>query len=448
MKDSNGNAAGHATGVGMDDIPYIDRLTDPLIEEHLSIFGAVVIEGPKWCGKTTSSIRLAASELKLADPSGQFQNRRLASADPLLALDGPRPRLIDEWQEVPQIWDAVRYACDEAHGVPGQFILTGSSVPRPKTRQNGSVSTQDPMHSGAGRIGRVHMSTLTQLEMGASSGLVSISGLLGGQAYSTGPSTVTLTDIAERICRGGWPAGVSMTTRQSAIIARNYLEAVASSDISRVDGVRRSPERTGRILASLARNESTLASNKTILADVGGTGVADSTLRDYLDAMRRIYLIDDIPAWNPALRSPVKIRAASKRHLADPSLAAAAIGASPQSLMNDLKTMGLLFESLVIHDLKVYAQACDARVMHYRDDSDLEVDAIIGTASGQWGSVEIKLGSAQEDGAAASLNALERKMVARGERPPAFKAVVVGTGAFGYMRHDGVQVVPFDQLGA
>ena len=203
-----------------------------------------------------------------------------------------------------------------------------------------------------------------------------------------------------------------------------------------------------RILASLARNESTLATNKTLLADLDGMGMADSTLRDYLDALKRIYLIEDVPAWNPALRSPVKIRAASKHHLADPSLAAAALGASPSSLIADLKTLGLLFESLTIHDLKVYARVCGAHVMHYRDDSDLEVDAIVSAGNGTWGAIEIKLGAAQEDAAAAALNSLEKKMVNRGERPPAFKAIVVGTGSFGYTREDGIQVVPFDQLGA
>ncbi len=428
----------------MDGTLYIKRLTDPLIEEYLSVFGAVVVEGPKWCGKTTSSSRVAASEIGLANPAGRFQNRRLADTEPALALAGQRPRLIDEWQEVPHIWDAVRYACDEAHGKPGQFILTGSSVPRPKKERGAN----DPMHSGAGRFGRVRMSTLTMFEMGKSSGAISLSGLIDGKRYATGPSPLGLEDVAETVCRGGWPAGVSMTSKQASIIAQNYLEAVATSDISRVDGVRRSPERTMRILASLARNESTLATNKTLLADLDGMGMADSTLRDYLDALKRIYLIEDVPAWNPALRSPVKIRAASKHHLADPSLAAAALGASPSSLIADLKTLGLLFESLAIHDLKVYARVCGTHVMHYRDDSDLEVDAIVSAGNGTWGAIEIKLGAAQEDAAAAALNSLEKKMVNRGERPPAFKAIVVGTGSFGYTREDGIQVVPFDQLGA
>lgn len=428
----------------VEELPYIKRLVDPIIEEYLSVFGAVVVEGPKWCGKTTSSSRVAASAIGLADPAGQFQNRRFAVADPSLALAGERPRLVDEWQEVPQLWDAVRYACDEARGRPGQFILTGSSVPRP----HGDGSGGSPMHSGAGRFGRVRMSTLTFFETGRSSGSISLSGMFRGERRATPPSALRLEDIADAVCRGGWPAAVSMTTRQASLIARSYLEAVASSGISRVDGVRRSPARTASLIASLARNESTLATNKTILADLGEGGMADSTLRDYLDALKRIYLIEDVPAWSPALRSPVKIRAASKRHLADPSLAAAALGASPESLLADMKTLGFLFESLVTHDLMVYAQACEARVMHYRDDSGLEADAIVAKGDGSWGAVEVKLGAAQEDGAASALNALERKMVGRGERPPAFKAVVVGTGAFGHERADGVQVVPFDQLGA
>ena len=424
---------------------YIRRHVDAQLKTYLDTFGAVVIEGPKWCGKTTTAASLAASQISIANPSGQFQNRRFAETDPALALDGARPRLVDEWQEVPMLWDAVRFACDEAHGAPGQFILTGSSIPRPKGRADG---WGEPMHSGAGRIGRLRMSTLTLAERGLSSGAVSLAALMAGKPCSAPPSTGSLAGYADAICHGGWPANVDMSVTQSMLTARGYLDAVANADVSRVDGVRRDPEKVSLVIASLARNESTLATNKTLLADVGGRGVADSTMRDYLDVLRRVFLIQDVPAWNPALRSPVKIRAAAKHHFADVSLAAAALGATPQTLLGDLKTMGLLFESLVLHDLIAYAQTFGARVAHYRDDSDLEVDAIVAGADGSWGAFEIKLGADQENAAAASLNALERKMVARGERSPAVKAVVVGVGAFGYVRQDGVRVVPFDALGA
>ncbi len=239
-----------------------------------------------------------------------------------------------------------------------------------------------------------------------------------------------------------------MTTKQAMLTASGYIEAVAASDMSRVDGVRRDSIKVTRVISSLARNESTLATNKALLADLGNDGVADSTLRDYLDALKRIFFIEDIPAWSPALRSPVKIRAAAKRHLADPSLAAAALGATPKSLLADLKTMGFLFESLVLHDLLVYARAFGASVRHYHDDVDLEVDAIVAAPEGAWGAFEVKLGANQEDEAASALCALERKMVTRGEQPPAVKAVVVGVGGIAYTRPDGVQVVPLDRLGA
>ena len=427
---------------------YISRLSDPLVEEALETFGAVVIEGPKWCGKTTSAERFAKSEFKILDPAGRFQNRRFAQADPAGVLVGARPRLIDEWQEVPMLWDAVRFACDEAGGEPGQFILTGSSVPRPKDKKKQADDPDIPAHSGAGRIGRVRMTTLSMAESGASSGEISLAGLMEGERYSSAPSSATLDTYAELVCRGGWPSVVSMTTRQAMLTAAGYIEAVASSDMSRVDGVRRDSVKVSRLIASLARNESTLATNKTLLADMSGEGVADSTLRDYLDALRRIFFTEDIPAWNPALRSPVKMRATAKRHLADPSLAAAALGATPKSLLRDLKTLGFLFESLVVHDLMVYARPLDATVCHYHDDVDLECDAIVAMPGGDWGAFEVKLGTDQEDAAAKSLCALERKMVARGERPPAVKAVVVGVGGFGYVRPDGVQVVPLDKLGA
>lgn len=422
---------------------YVHRITDPLVEEALGTFGAVVIEGPKWCGKTTSAQRVCSSQLRVLDPANQFQNRRFARADPSSALKGARPRLIDEWQEVPALWDAVRFECDES-GEPGQFILTGSSVPRP---HNAEKNDDVPAHSGAGRMGHVRMSTFSLFEMGESTGEVSLGGLMRGESFSAAPTAKELADYAEIICRGGWPASLRLTVQQSMRAASAYIDAVAASDLSRVDGVKRDSVRVERLIRSLARNESTLATNKVLRADMGEAGMADSTMRDYLDALRRVYFIEDVPAWSPALRSPVRIRSTAKHHLADPSLAAAGIGASPESLLGDLKTMGLLFESLAIHDLGIYARALGAKVMHYHDDVDLEVDAIVEMPSHDWGAFEIKLGSDQEDAAAASVLALEKKMVARGERPPVAKAVITGTGGFGYLREDGVQVVPLDRLG-
>ncbi len=423
---------------------YISRVSDTQLSEYLETFGAVLVEGPKWCGKTTSAARQAASELRIADPANGYQNKRLAELDVSAALDGARPRLIDEWQEVPATWDAVRYACDQASGRPGQFLLTGSATPREGDR---------PVHSGAGRIGRLRMDTMTQSELGLSSGTTSLADVMSG-GKPRGASKLTLGGVAEVVCRGGWPAAVGLSVRQAQLIARSYLDAVAEEDLSQVDGVTRDPAKVRRLLRSLARNESTLASRKTIVADTAGEfpgarpTVSESTVASYLTALCKVFLVDDIPAWAPALRSPLRIRSTAKHHLCDVSLAAAAMGATPDTLLADLKTLGFLFESVVEHDLRVYARALGAEVMHYRDDSNLEVDCIIQGRDGSWAPVEIKLGSGQEDEGAANVCALERKMVARGERPPVMKAVVVGIGGVARVRSDGVLVIPFDTLGA
>ena len=420
---------------------YIPRLSDNLLSEYLDTFGAVLVEGPKWCGKSTSSARQAGSELRIADPANGYQNKRLAESDAMTALEGARPRLIDEWQEVPALWDAVRYACDMAGGAPGQFILTGSATPREAAL---------PLHSGAGRIGRLRMDTLTLQELSISSGSSSLSQLFEGAAPK-GVSNMTLERLARVICHGGWPSAAGMTDQQAMRIASSYIDAVASEDLVRMDGVSRSPERVKRLIASLARNESTLATKKTIVADTGMAGLsplAESTVTEYLDALEKVFFSADIPAWNPALRSPVRIRSAKKRHLADPSLAAAALGATPESLIADVKTLGFLFESLVAHDLIVYARMMDAAVAHYRDNSNLEVDLIIQKSNGDWGAFEVKVGAVQEDEAAANLNLLERKMTERGERASRVKAVVVGVGGVARVRPDGVAVVPIDALGA
>lgn len=419
---------------------YIPRIADAQLADYLATFGAVLIEGPKWCGKTTTAARQAASELRIADPVSNYQNKRLAELDVATALDGDRPRLIDEWQEVPATWDAVRYECDRAGGLPGQFLLTGSATPQERMR---------PVHSGAGRIGHLRMDTLSLMEMGISNGKTSLAALFAGEDPA-GVSKLSLQDVAHAICRGGWPVAMHLDIVQAMRIAASYIDAVASEDIVRVDGVARDPEKVRRLIRSLARNESTLASKKTILADTltdTQRELAESTVTDYLATLSKLFFVDDIPAWNPALRSPVRIRAASKRHLVDVSLAAAALGLTPETLIGDQKTMGLLFESLVAHDLRIYARAMDAKLMHYRDDSNLEVDLIVECSDGRWGAFEVKLGSAQEDAGAANVRALERKMVERGERPASVKAVIVGIGGVAHMREDGVAVVPLDVLG-
>lgn len=434
---------------------YIPRLVDDAVKEYLATFPAVCIEGPKWCGKTTTAGKHALSQFSLVDPAGNFRNRSIAQFEPSLALEGAEPRLIDEWQEVPALWDAVRFECDR-NSTHGRFLLTGSSTPR---------KTQRPMHSGAGRIARLRMSSMTLLEQEVSSGEVSLRGLFSGESYVAN-SDCDLKRITTFVVRGGWPANLGMSDRQAQLTARSYLDAVAEGDLSAVDGVSHDPARIRSVLASLGRNEATLASKVSLMKDTaeylsedsegkglkhkGGYGpvtLSETTLNDYLTALDRMHVTEDIPAWRPSLRSPVRIRAAKKRHLADPSLAAAAIGATVETLSMDPKTLGFLFESLVTHDLLVYARAMDAQVMHYRDDSGLEVDLIVENRDGTWGAFEVKLGATQIDEGASNVLRLDQKMRERGQRAASVKAVIVGTGSFAHRREDGVQVIPIDTLG-
>lgn len=416
---------------------YMSRCIDRSIERDLGIFGAVLIQGPKWCGKTTTAQRFAESSLSLSDPAGDFAALQLARIDPAQAIVGATPRLIDEWQEEPKLWDAIRFECDRRTGEPGQFLLTGSATPN---------DADQPMHSGIGRISRLRMETMTLAELGVSSGAVSLESLLNGYPIKAALGSINgIADIADLLCRGGWPQAVGKTTADAMRISAAYIDGVCESDVSRVDGVKRDPEKVRALLSSLARNESTLAGEKSLEKDLGGD-VSRSTLRRYTDALRRIHIIDDIPAWHPALRSPVKLRQSAKRHLADPSLAVALLGANPESLASDPKTLGLLFESLVLHDLKVYAAANDSSVSHYHDADDLEVDAVICRRDGTWIAVEVKLGSPQIPEASANLLRLERKLVERGERPPAAKLIVIGFGMPAHTTPEGIIVAPVDTL--
>lgn len=416
---------------------YMSRCIDRSIERDLGIFGAVLIQGPKWCGKTTTAQRFAESSLSLSDPAGDFAALQLARIDPAQAIVGATPRLIDEWQEEPKLWDAIRFECDRRAGEPGQFLLTGSATPN---------DADQPMHSGIGRISRLRMETMTLAELGVSSGALSLESLLNGYPVKAALGSINgIAGIADLLCRGGWPQAVGKTTADAMRISAAYIDGVCESDVSKVDGVKRDPEKVRALLSSLARNESTLAGEKSLEKDLGGD-VSRSTLRRYTDALRRIHIIDDIPAWHPALRSPVKLRQSAKRHLADPSLAVALLGANPESLASDPKTLGLLFESLVLHDLKVYAAANDSSVSHYHDADDLEVDAVIHRRDGTWIAVEVKLGSPQIPEASANLLRLERKLVERGERPPAAKLIVIGFGMPVHTTPEGIIVAPVDTL--
>lgn len=416
---------------------YIKRIVEDEIELDLSLFGAVVLRGPKWCGKTTTARVHCSSEISMTDPSGDFANRRMAELDPSGAISGRRPMLIDEWQEVPKIWDAVRFECDLS-GEPGLYILAGSATPR---------DADGPMHSGVGRFSIIRMDTMTLLESGASSGAVSLRAIMGGAACGVHAGSMSgLAAVAEAVCRGGWPQSSGADVERAMRLASRYVSLIAESDISKVDGVRRDPDKVARLIRSLARNESTLAGTGALIADMGGD-VSRSTVSQYLSILRRMHVVDDIPAWSPALRSPIRLRESAKRHLADPSIAAAAMGADPVSLSRDPKTLGLLFESLVLHDLAVYARAIGARVFHYHDASDLEVDAIIEKRDGEWAAVEVKLGSAQIEDGVRNLLRLERKMVERGERAPVAKCVVIGFGPPSHTAEGGVSVIPIDTLG-
>lgn len=415
---------------------YLPRIADAELQKALSTFGAVLIEGPKWCGKTTTARQAAASELLVADPANDFGNRTLAQIDPAYAIRGDEPRLIDEWQEVPKLWDAARFECD-ARGGTGHFIFTGSATPR---------DSQAPMHSGAGRFGRLKMGTMTLSELGVSSGEVSLSGLMAGERYRA-VGSLGLEDIAELVVRGGWPGAVDATTEQASVMAREYLNVIADSDISSIDGNRRNPDRVMTLLRSLARNESMLASTRTIAADLSGE-LSRPTISSYISLLARLNVVDDIPAWYPAVRSSVPLREAKKHHLADPSLAAAALGADAASLMSDVKTLGLLFESLVLHDLGIYARVCGAALGHYHDYKNLEVDAIVSKPDGSWAEFEVKLGASQVPEAVENVNKLEALMVEAGNEPPCAKCVIIGFGMPAHVTEEGVQVLPIDTLGA
>ncbi len=415
---------------------YIPRIAEREFDELLSTFGAVLIEGPKWCGKTTTAFTRAKSSLLLTDPFRDFENRTRAEIDPARAIEGEAPRLIDEWQEVPKLWDAARFECDRKGGEPGQFIFTGSATPRDESK---------PMHSGAGRFARLRMDTMTLFELGKSSGEVELSKLIAGEQFNAQFGSLDSKAIAELIVRGGWPASIKRNTAAAARMAASYIDAVAEEDLTKVDGVRRDPEKIKAVIASLARNESTLATVKTITADLNG-GATRQTVSAYISLLSRISFVRDVPAWSPAMRSPVRLRETPKHHLADPSLAAAAMGANVEALLDDFKTLGLLFESLALHDLWVYARANGMGLYHYHDEDDLEVDAIVASPGGTWLPVEVKLGAAQLPEATENLLALEKRMVRAGNKPPAAKLAIIGFGSHAHVTEDGIQVVPLDVL--
>lgn len=420
---------------------YRKRIYDNLLAWRLQTKGAVLIVGPKWCGKTTTAARLAESALYLQDPASRSQNLRLAQISPQSLLEGPVPRLLDEWQEAPELWDAVRFEVDR-RGVPGQFILTGSTVPPEKSMMR---------HSGTGRVARVRMGTMSLSESGESTGEVSLGSLFEGKALPVVRCEGDLSDMAFLVCRGGWPAAIGMAKEAALQQAIDYLDAVAASDISRYDGVRRSETSTRALLRSYARMVSSQGSYASMMKDTEGSErpLGETAFASYVEALRGLFVIEDLSAWSPNLRSKTAIRTTPTRHFADPSIAAAALGASPADLMADLNTFGLLFESLCVRDLRAYLQALGGEVAHYRDKSGLEADAVLRLRDGRYALVEAKLGgeSAIEDGAK-TLKELASRMDPVRTGAPSFLMVLTAVGEFSYPREDGVLVVPIRTLGA
>jgi len=413
---------------------YRPRIADAELQLCLQASGAVVIEGPKACGKTRTAQQLAASGVFLDVDAAA---RQALAVDPALVLAGARPRLLDEWQVEPSLWNHVRRAVDGA-AAPGQFLLTGSAVP----------SDDAQRHTGAGRFAFLRLRPMTLFESGAGEGTVSLAALLAGEAPHCADPGLSIADLGALICRGGWPAQLEQPLQAACRSARDYLEQVRQVDVQRLDGRRRDPQRLGALLRSLARNVATEVSLSTLAADAGGAdGPLDPrTVAEHLQALERLMVIEHQPAWQPHLRSKTALRQAPRRHFCDPSLAVAALGGSPERLLHDLEWLGLLFESLVIRDLRVLSQALDGEVFHYRDKSGREVDAIVQFRDGRWGALEVKLGPSQVDQAAAALLRFRSQIDTSRTGSPAFLAVVCGSG-YGYRRPDGIAVVPVGALG-
>lgn len=418
---------------------YHARIGDAELTRRLESAGAVLIEGPRACGKTETARQLAASEVLLDVDANA---RRAVEVAPALVLAGETPRLIDEWQVAPALWNHVRRAVDDRSAGPGTgsglFILTGSMAPADDVTR----------HTGAGRISRLRLRTMTLQETGVSNGAVSLRGLLRGRFEGCADPGLPLPELVVQLCRGGWPGDLHRSDAACQDARTDYLEEIRRADVSRVDGIQRDPENVGRVIRSVARNLATTVSARTIAADAGGAdGPLDGdTVRGYLDALRRLMVYEEQPAWAPHLRSRSLLRRAPKRHFVDPSLAAAALGATPQRLLADLELLGLLFESLVHRELAVYARAGDAAVYHYRDNTGLEVDAVVEDRRGEWCAFEVKLGGGQIDDAARTLLKFRGRVDAEHSGPPRTLGVIVSSG-YGYRRPDGVAVIPIAALG-
>ncbi len=420
---------------------YKHRIADQLLADKLDAMGAVLVEGPKGCGKTTTAEQQAGSVLYMDDPVNSAQYQQMAQTNISMLLRGGTPRLIDEWQIVPQFLDAIRFEVDHRNA-DGQFILTGSAVPPDIKKIN---------HTGTGRYGWLTMRTMSLWESGESNGSVGVGDLFKQLGDIAGVNDIGIEQLAFLVCRGGWPRSTSKKTEKAALMqAIEYYEAIVRTDISRVDDVQRNEERAKRLLRSYARHQGSQASIPTILADIAvneAEDVSDETVSSYLNALRKIFVIEDMPAWNPNIRSKTAIRTADTRYFTDPSIACAALGLGPEDLINDLNTFGLFFETLCVRDLRVYADALGGKVYHYRDKTGLECDAVIHLRNGLYGLIEVKLGGDKliEEGSK-NLLTLSDKIDTTKMKTPAFKMVLVGVGKYAYQRQDGVYVVPIGCL--
>ena len=420
---------------------YKKRIIDDILKEKLQSKGAILIEGPKWCGKTTAAEQAAKSVLYMSNPRTLKQNLMLADSNPEILLRGDDPRLIDEWQVAPKLWDAIRFEVDQRKKF-GQFILTGSAVP---------ADTSEIIHTGTGRFTWIKMRPMSLSESGESNGSISLQELFNGNDNIYGESKLSLEDIAFLVCRGGWPISTYLSGKSALSQAIDYYDAVVHSDISRVDNVKKDSKKVKRIMASYARNQGTQIGDETIVEDIKANEeekISARTVHSYIDALKKIYVIEDMKAWNPNLRSKTAIRTSDTRYFVDSSIAAASLGFGPGDLMNDLKTFGFMFETMAVRDLRIYADALDGTVYHYRDKNSLECDAVIHLRNGNYGLIEIKLGGDKSiEYGANNLLSLKNIIDLDKMKPPSFMMVLTATGDIAYKRDDGVLVVPIGTLG-
>lgn len=419
----------------MTQVGYRPRIIDEILKDALEASGAVWLQGPKWCGKTWTASQIARSILMMQDPDESANYLQQAMVKPSLLLNGDTPRLIDEWQVAPVLWDAVRFAVDQ-RGKMGQFILTASTKPL----------RRETMHSGTGRIARLKMRTMSLFESGESTGQVSLEKLFN-QEEPEGSAQLSIEDLAFAIARGGWPASIGLPVKAALAQAGNYLISIVEKDVFELSDIQRNPRRIMLLMRSLARNVATMASIETLRKDVSGSEseLAVSTVNSYLDILERLYIVDNQPAWSTRLRSKAYLRKSPKRHFVDPSIAVAAMQTNPDGLLRDFNTFGYLFESMCVRDLRIYAQKIGGEVCHYSDETDLEADAIITLPDGRWGAVEIKMGQRQVDEAANNLLNLKKKVNTDVMQPPVFLMVLTGNG-FAMKLENGVIVVPITCL--